>query len=948
MGLDDIKKQISSRPNKNKNILIQDQKDKSFKQINLGKIESAASGAESISAPEPLSIKKVIGRAGVMMRRRLGLQAKSLIGDIPYVRKILPESVKELKPRSGVESMNAGLPRLARDMYVYTKIGGLGGGLKFVAGAAAHGAATADSEDPIEIAKSAATSAALLKTIDLGFKRAPKIVRFAYERLPKSVQSRMSKLGQSIGTSLKKYTDITKAQFKRHADIKVKQLETATFKKDMIEGLPDVNDREALVFMIEKTGVPKGLKDASKISSSLESVNKKPILEHWANQLRTRYDAAKDAMMDTYGKDITFQKDYINRLWEIPKNKEKEVLNWFARKTSHQKKRVFQTVEEGMRKFPGLKPKTLDAAELISYYENNVYAAMANENFIRAASKIKVGATLKSGRTGLAKAIQRADRAPKDWITINHPAVNRAMGVRNKAGKLIIRQSPVKVHPSIAEEMQVLLGSKNEHAVMRAVEGMNAYAKHSSLALSLFHHVALVEAGIATGINTPKAVLESIRQMKQGKSPVLNNPAFKDAIANGLVADAPSDVSRNLVEKSLANLNAKLGKRAITKPIKLATKPLEWIVTKNNKFLWDYLHPNLKLYGYEQGVQSLLKHPKFKNVPVDQVKRSVAQIINDTFGGQSWALLNKSPQWQQSMHLAMLSPDWNLSTVRQFSSIFGSGGRSKIDNAMRQELGSEFWKMGSIILFGGMNQLNKAFTQMHLGEARNMWENEPNHKTHLFLGKNPDGTNNYLRWGKQFREVPEFFMKPVEKTTGKVSPVVRGIAAQSFPNKWSKIPGTEGLENLKERGLEAVKIFTPYSAQNQIRKKGFTPLGFAFPTSKGLTYYKAKEELLKAMRSGNKNRIRAIQGFIAENGHDPDGILQDVIRDSMKTRGTEDWNKARDIYNKLQKVSDQKKYLKDLEKKGKLPQSILQKIFQIKQEKDTAKKKYKAIKRRDK
>ena len=892
--------------------------------------------AEEIRKPEFHPIKTLKTQA----KRKAALLTQSLIGDVPFIRGIITPEAAAVKPRSRIEHLTTGIPRFTRDVATLSRIAPLKGA-KFLAGTGAFGAVTAGTEKPLGIVKSAAITATLFKGLDVGFKVLPGAVRFAYQKLPLATRNKMATFGQSIGTSLKKYTDVTKAQFKRHADIKVKQIETAQFSNQMKEALPNVADREALAFMLEKTGVPAKLQRPD-IIKSLQS-DKMPIMKDWANKLRGRYDSAKDAMIDTYGNDATFVKDYVNRLWDVPKNKERQVVSWFMRKSSHSKKRTISTLQEGINKF-GLKPRNLDAAELISYYENNVYTAMANENFVKSVSKIKISGILPSGKTGRIKMIQRADRAPSDWVKIDNPAINRAMGIRNKSGKLVIRQSPVKVHPEIAEEMKSILGARNTSDVVRGLETINSYAKHSNLALSLFHHIALAEAAVATGLPTPKIFLESIVQMKRGKSPVLNNPAFKDAVENGLIVGAPSDVSRNLVEKSLMGLNENLGKKVITKPLLLATKPLEWVVKGNNKFVWDYRHPNLKLYGYEKGVSSILKSQRFKGVPVDEVKRSVAQTINDTFGGQSWELLTKSPQWQQSMHFALLSPDWTLSTVRQFGSIFGTGGRSKVDNAIRKELGTDFWKIGAITMFGGMNQLNKAFTKMHLGEARPMWDNEPGHKTHLFIGKNPNGTNEYLRWGKQFREVPELFIKPIEKITGKASPIVRATAAQVFPSKFSKIPETEGLENIKERAKEVSKIGIPFSVQSQVRKGKFDPLAFAFPVSEGLNYYSAKEELTKALKSKNKKRILETMSFITENGHNALKIFTGVKKDLMKKRGTKEWKEAQKIFESIVTAENKKLKLQEIKDSGKLSESIEKKVMKIMKEQIEAKKQYERLK----
>jgi len=53
--------------------------------------------------------------------------------------------------------------------------------------------------------------------------------------------------------------------------------------------------------------------------------------------------------------------------------------------------------------------------------------------------------------------MMRSDKAPVDWVTIDHPAMNRAMVV-GKIGKegVLLTKVPVKVHPEIAKEVKII------------------------------------------------------------------------------------------------------------------------------------------------------------------------------------------------------------------------------------------------------------------------------------------------------------------------------------------------------------------------------------------------------------------------------------------------------------------------------------------------------------
>jgi len=91
---------------------------------------------------------------------------------------------------------------------------------------------------------------------------------------------------------------------------------------------------------------------------------------------------------------------------------------------------------------------------------------------------------------------------------------------------------------------------------------------------------------------------------------------------------------------------------------------------------------------------------------------------------------------------------------------FGVGAASKEGIAIRQALGKDFWRKAILYFGGSMNLLNYSLTKAYTGEGRFMWDNPPGKKTYLFIGMNTDGSEAYLRWGKQFREIAELISDP--------------------------------------------------------------------------------------------------------------------------------------------------------------------------------------------
>ncbi|GAH06439.1 unnamed protein product, partial [marine sediment metagenome] len=210
------------------------------------------------------------------------------------------------------------------------------------------------------------------------------------------------------------------------------------------------------------------------------------------------------------------------------------------------KKRVFKTLEEGIKK--GYKPKTVDLAELVNIHDQ--YAIKTTEN-------IKLLEMLKKmqDEAGV-KLIQRADKAPEDWITEDHPVMRRAIFVPGEPGMLL--KAPVKYHPDLEPIMKSVFGKRIKSTPIQIYETVNALLKQTQLGFSLFHHIALTETGVATmgPVQTAKIfgnVPAIWRALKKNQYAVYEEKfeAAKDGIRHGLQVGAITDVQRGLVNDTL-------------------------------------------------------------------------------------------------------------------------------------------------------------------------------------------------------------------------------------------------------------------------------------------------------------------------------------------------------------------------------------------------------------
>lgn len=875
-------------------------------------------------------------------KRKAAIGAKAITGDVPFIRQLLPEDIKEVKPFSTFEKSQFALTRFARDIGLFvgtqgaasavTKIpavAGVGRALSKVpiarkiipefAKGFAFGAATAGSEDPSQIAKAGAGTGAFFAGIPLA-------VRGAQKALKPLIGPVTSFFRKQVSPLKSKVKDLTFARFK---DVGLGQFESEKFVRNLESTLTKV-EREAIPFVREGTKVPKGL-NRPDITQIIKA--NKPKLSVAAKEVGNYLDDAHKFLLENYGDDVGFVENFIPRFWDIPKNKVPQVVKWFVTRAPFLKNRSIKTIQEGVDKF-GLKPKTLDIAELIRIYDQYKIKAVSNLKFIKSLQGLTddVGTPV----------IQSIKKGPADWVTMDHPALRKVVASfvgKGEGKKLLLNRAPVKVHPEIANEVNAMLGRPFNTGASRTLDTFNAFAKKAALSLSMFHPVALTETGGAAGLGKKMVDLwNPVRAWKTIKNKrwdiFTQEPITKDAIRHGVVFGSIPDVQVGRVRDFINNLAFRTKRIPV---IGSGVKKIKGFNDLWDKSLWDYYHNGLKLYGYEKLSQDAAR--KFPNIPPEIAKRETANFVNNSFGGQAWDLMMKSPKWQQAAHWLLLSPDWTLSTIKQAVAPFGlfSATGTPAGRKVTAELGKKFWEKGSLYFFGSMNLLNKAYTEAEFGpgKGRYMWDNAPGHKTHLFIGRNPDGTESYLRWGKQFRELPEFFIDPIGKFGSKLSPAIRQTVEQFQARSFGKFGRDLAfkdkgfLPGIPQRLLHAGTTFTPFSARGF--KRSLNPLSIAFPISKGLTPFETRNLFKSAIESGDQDRIKEIWRASLDNNLDALSLFKTASSSIKSDLTFERRQEAFKLFQRLKgiPIEQQRQLLDDLRARGLFTKDLEKQLIKL-------------------
>lgn len=404
------------------------------------------------------------------------------------------------------------------------------------------------------------------------------------------------------------------------------------------------------------------------------------------------------------------------------------------------------------------------------------------------------------------------------------------------------------------------------------------------------------------------------------------------------------------VQEKLKDGNKISGTVAVaTMPLKVVTQMLSLINKGMDRALWDFLHDGLKLATYRMRADKTKERAKKKGWSAEELSRALdedGQFVNDMFGGQHWDVLGASHRTLRYAGRVLLSPDWNASTTRHFLALTGFGSiwneatfenfKQYYQRLWHKELMPEdegrrgrqisallCYGIGFMVFYEGIaNGINAAFRALDEEKERkkaeeirktnpsykSMYElaygdegmkwydylmrgNSLGQQSKIFMGRYEDGTEMYIRHGKQFREVPEYlfnhkgeleFPGPmVQRMIGKANPMVRmtlddinylsdfqaSHADQEIQRKYGKTIGLLYKDAL---------YWTPFLIPSQENKE-FKAVDFFFPSSKGFSPWKAQSYFKDFILSGDMEGVVMTYQSCQRNGIDPEAQIKAAI-----------------------------------------------------------------------
>jgi site-specific DNA-cytosine methylase len=403
------------------------------------------------------------------------------------------------------------------------------------------------------------------------------------------------------------------------------------------------------------------------------------------------------------------------------------------------------------------------------------------------------------------------------------------------------------------------------------------------------------------------------------------------------------------VQEKLKNGNKISGTVALaTMPLKVATQMLSLINKGMDRALWDFLHDGLKLATYRMRADKTKERAKKKGWTEEELSRALdedGQFVNDMFGGQHWDVLGASHRTLRYAGRVLLSPDWNASTTRHFLALTGYGSiwneatfenfkqyykRLKHKELIPEDEGRRSRQISALLCYGigfmvfyeGIaNGINAAFRALDEEKERkkaeeirktnpsykSMYElaypdgmkwydylmrgNSLGQQSKIFLGRYEDGTEMYVRHGKQFREVPEYlfnhkgeleFPGPmVQRMIGKANPMVRMTLDDI--NYLSDFQASHADQEIQRKYGKAIGLlykdalyWAPFLIPSQENKE-FKAVDFFFPSSKGFSPWKAQSYFKDFILSGDMEGVVMTYQSCQRNGIDAEAQIKAAI-----------------------------------------------------------------------
>jgi len=492
------------------------------------------------------------------------------------------------------------------------------------------------------------------------------------------------------------------------------------------------------------------------------------------------------------------------------------------------KERKYETFEdlEAAIKDSGMVVKTKNAAEIWKQYSASMEKAILNKEMLESLK----GMTDVEGYP-VAHKITEKEPSPRDWVTFP--------------------QMPgYSFHPDMALPMQFVFNNTNPGLIMKGLNAVSQAAKRANVVGSLFHAKSLAEAFLlsdpikfakeaATGFPGTRAALKLLREGGLGDNVDM-------LLREGLVVETPEDVTRGILSDIGRASDWALNKYGPTKDTKIGETTLrkvEDITLKPfDKLTWDFAATGFKtLVALKKLEEAKLAYP---NVDPKLLAREISSYANNTFGSLNWFEISSrtnnkvlkelantafNPTGRRNLQLLMFAPDWTVSTLRAFTTMFnkGSGLKGLWNPKVEADFARQYQLRNAMIYATVLNGIN------YWTSGHNIWDNKDPTRIEF-----RDGTS--MQLAKHSMEAIHWVKDPLKTMTNKMGFIPRAAIIATT----GTIPGLGAMKD--KSTLAKAKAIGQTAVPFQVQSAMTAPTGEeakrAILGTLGLPVYGKKKE----------------------------------------------------------------------------------------------------------
>lgn len=480
-----------------------------------------------------------------------------------------------------------------------------------------------------------------------------------------SLQAAINVVKPSLDPIRAKAIEVNNAKVAR---VKAGLRDIAAIQKAYIKAVPDKARREHITHVVQ--------------SGDLSSLS--PTERYFVSKVEQAYGQMGSAAQEAGVIGHLLGKEYVPMMWDMRDTSTKaffdELLSSGAGDsatagtfTPHSLHRSVPTYLQG--KAGGLKPLTLDHAELLGLYAKSVLKATENANALYTLKAMQLP-------NGMHAVEPIGKGMPKDYITDHKIA-----GLEGFA-----------VHPEMIDALRIGFDSYRPGVIQKAMLSVAFTAKRLAVTYSLFHPMSLLVAYTGAGGNPFGFVAGATARGVEKASRGLVKVPFKSAVDKALeqyeqagAKDTTDYLIRNGLEIG-GGIEDTIGRDSFLKLTgfvdrvlgseKTGLKPFTAVDENIHQFTWGYTHTGMKLAIASREFERMLADPKNAGKDINQIAADATSYTNNIFGGLNWERMIEgmrsktgravagaaySKHGRAVMQTGLFAPDWLLSTMRSWT-----------------------------------------------------------------------------------------------------------------------------------------------------------------------------------------------------------------------------------------------------------------------------------------